>query len=148
MPINSMNRILAYDINEISAAHYLMTHATNPFVSHDTFQRAAMEYFKGIEEGSHDSLFSVNRFQSRFYWQSLAPVNHDPQNLIQTQDLPPIYEENSNFYFFNPASFLSTNARIGLSPSVYEVPKYESLDIDTEVDWSMAEAFTGLLERN
>jgi CMP-N-acetylneuraminic acid synthetase len=46
-----------------------------------------------------DSLFTVDKIQTRFYREDGSPVNHDPNNLVRTQDLEPWYEENSNLYF-------------------------------------------------
>ena len=58
-------------------------------------------------------MFSVNKHQTRFYLDDGTPINHDPKNLIPTQELEPWYEENSCFYFFSPDSFQTTAARIG-----------------------------------
>ena len=42
------------------------------------------------------------------------PYNHDPNKLIRTQDLEPLYEENSGFYIFTKNSFKNANnKRIG-----------------------------------
>lgn len=136
----SMNLVLANDLMSVDADIYLMTHATNPLISSQTFA-SALSYFQDQLVGNcADSLFSVNRFQSRFYRKDLTPVNHDPQNLVPTQDLEPWFEENSCFYIFTRQSFLSTNARIGSRPLIYETPPWESVDIDVEADWCIAEA--------
>jgi CMP-N-acetylneuraminic acid synthetase len=65
-------------------------------------------------------------------------VNHDPANLIRTQDLEPWFEENSNLYLFTRDSFAKTGARIGESPMMFESRKFESIDIDTPEDWDFA----------
>jgi CMP-N-acetylneuraminic acid synthetase len=67
-------------------------------------------------------------------------VNHDPDNLIRTQDLEPWFEENSNLYIFSAASFNATGARIGKLPKMFETKKLESADIDTPEDWNLVEA--------
>ena len=83
----SMNLVIANDINSVDADIYLMTHATNPLISSHTFASALTTFQDQLLTNRADSLFSVNRFQSRFYRKDLTPVNHDPQNLIPTQDL-------------------------------------------------------------
>jgi CMP-N-acetylneuraminic acid synthetase len=65
-------------------------------------------------------------------------VNHDPDNLVRTQDLEPWFEENSNLYIFTRESFTKTNARIGKQAMMFESAKFESIDIDTPVDWDFA----------
>jgi CMP-N-acetylneuraminic acid synthetase len=133
----SMNLILADDIENVPADTYLMTHTTNPLLSSETI-RAAMKAFEGAK-GKFDSLFTVNKFQTRFYRADGSPVNHDPNNLVRTQDLEPWYEENSNLYIFTRDSFVLTNARIGAKPMMFETPRIESFDIDTPVEWTISE---------
>lgn len=136
----SMNLIIEDDIKAISAENYLMTHTTNPLIAAKTFENALSEFQK-LDKEEHNSLFSVNAYQSRFYTASANPVNHDPNNLIRTQDLPPLFEENSCIYLFNKESFYSTNARIGSKPKLFTTPFFESVDIDDEKSWALAELY-------
>ena len=136
----SMNLVLADDVQNVAADAYLMTHTTNPLLSAATMSAAVAAYRAGVEAGTADSLFTVNKHQTRFYRADASPVNHDPQNLIPTQDLEPWFEENSNAYIFSGDSFLGTNARIGSKPIMFETPKLESVDIDGPEDWALAEA--------
>jgi CMP-N-acetylneuraminic acid synthetase len=135
----SMNKILADDVQAVESQHYLMTHTTNPLISAATLQTAWTEYQNEIAKG-FDSLFSVNKMQTRFYQADGSPINHDPNNLIRTQDLEPYFEENSCLYFFSGQSFAATKARIGKNPLLFPTPKLESVDIDGQEDWQMAEA--------
>lgn len=138
----SMNLILEDDIAAVAADQYLMTHTTNPLISADTI-RSAIERYRSAGP-QVDSLFTVNRFQTRFYRADGSAVNHDPNNLIRTQDLEPWYEENSCMYLFTRDSFAKTRARIGNAPMMFETPPLESVDIDEPHQWYMAEA---LLEK-
>ena len=134
----SMNLIIGDDIAAVPAAHYLMTHVTNPFLSAASVAAAWALYVRGAADGSADSLFSVTRHQTRFYRADGSAINHDPENLIRTQDLEPWFEENSCMYLFSAASFQRTNARIGARPLLLPLPKREALDIDDEDDWNIA----------
>jgi CMP-N-acetylneuraminic acid synthetase len=136
----SMNKILLDDINEISADLYLMTHTTNPLLTATTIKSAIQKYDETLADGKCDSLFSVTRYQTRFYREDGTAINHDPKNLLRTQDLEPWYEENSNLYIFTANSFESTGARIGENPVIFETPVLESIDIDEQSDWNLAEA--------
>ncbi len=135
----SMNKVLADDIENVESNAYLMTHTTNPLLSAATIRGAIAKFDSARIEGTADSLFSVNRFQTRFYRADASPVNHDPQNLIRTQDLEPWYEENSNIYLFTRDSFRASNARIGPKPVLFETPQLESADIDDQTGWNLAE---------
>lgn len=135
----SMNKIIEADISNNAADVYFMTHTTNPFLSVGTIRQAFNSYYEGLSEG-YDSLFSVDRVQMRFFNKEAKPLNHDPDNLIQTQDLEPWFAENSNFYIFSGESFKAANARIGLKPKMFVSSRLESVDIDTPDDWAFAEA--------
>jgi CMP-N-acetylneuraminic acid synthetase len=136
----SMNLVLADDVANVPADLYLMTHTTNPLMSADTIRKAIAAFQQAQVAGQADSLFSVDKVQTRFYRADCSPVNHDPDNLIPTQELEPWFEENSNLYIFTSKSFDTYGARIGLNPCMYETPPLESLDIDTSSDWYLAEA--------
>ena len=141
----SMNLILADDIANVPADVYLMTHTTNPLLSSATIRKALQQFLAARSNGTADSLFTVNRFQTRFYRQDGSAVNHDPKHLMRTQDLEPWYEENSNLYIFTSDSFAATQARIVQQPLMYETPRLESIDIDDFVDWQLAEAIAQYL---
>lgn len=134
----SMNKVLADDVANVEADIYLMTHTTNPLMSADTIRKALAAFQAAQADGRADSLFTVDKVQTRFYRADCSPVNHDPDNLIPTQHLEPWFEENSNLYIFTRASFAKTNARIGKQPMMFEGPFFESIDIDTPSDWDFA----------
>jgi CMP-N-acetylneuraminic acid synthetase len=136
----SMNLVLADDVAAVDSGAYLMTHTTNPLLGAQSIRGALAAYHAGIAADTCDSLFTVNKFQTRFYRSDVSAVNHDPANLIRTQDLEPWFEENSNLYLFNRESFAATKARIGRKPAMFETPRRESADIDDQEGWDIAEA--------
>jgi CMP-N-acetylneuraminic acid synthetase len=133
-----MNKIIAYDLEMLGPGHYLQTHATNPLLRPETIVDAVRTYYASL--ATHDSLFSVIKHQSRFFDANMRPINHAPAVLRNTQDLPPVYEENSCLYIFSDASFFANGEnRIGRRYKTYPMSKIESLDIDTEEDFRLAE---------
>jgi CMP-N-acetylneuraminic acid synthetase len=87
----------------------------------------------------YDSLFSVTRKNVR-YWDILArPINHNQNILLRTQDLPPIFEENSCMYLFSKDILTRKHNRIGDRPYLYEMPEIEAQDIDVELNFKVAE---------
>ena len=141
----SMNKVLADDVASVEADIYLMTHTTNPLLSADTIRGAIKDFLVSQATGRADSLFTVDKIQTRFYRADCSPVNHDPCNLVRTQDLEPWFEENSNLYIFTRESLAVTNARIGKRPMMYESPRFESIDIDEQEDWDFAVVATRYL---
>jgi len=141
----SMNKILDYDLSQIEGEFFLQTHSTNPLLKSATIDKAIECFFENHQK--NDSLFSVTRWQTRFYWQNGEPVNHNPEELLRTQDLPPMYEENSNFYIFTKESFRNANSRrIGVKPYLFEMNPFEAVDIDTEFNFKIAETIYGFLK--
>jgi CMP-N-acetylneuraminic acid synthetase len=134
----SMNTVIAYDLSQLPGEHFLQTHSTNPLLNSETIDEAIDLYFRNL--GKHDSLFTVTRYNARFYWSDGSPINHNPHELIRTQDLPPILEENSGLYIFSKSSFKqSENRRIGLRPYLFGISRFEAIDIDEEEDLLLAE---------
>ena len=76
-----------------------------------------------------------------------TPINHDPEVLLPTQCLTPIYKENSNIYIFTHESFVKTGGRIGQRPFLFEMNETESIDIDNQQDWLIAEALLAQRDR-
>lgn len=132
-----MNEILIHDTGVIEADFYLQTHSTNPLLRPETISSAIREFFNTLP--GCDSLFGVTRLQTRLWDQLGRPVNHNPNILLRTQDLPPIYEENSSLYIFSRQTLLSRRNRIGERPMMFEVPAVEAWDIDEELDFTVAE---------
>tara|TARA_B100001057_G_C22694043_1_gene888971 strand:+ start:203 stop:898 length:696 start_codon:yes stop_codon:yes gene_type:complete len=135
----SMNKVIHDDIKNTNADIYIMTHTTNPLLTSNTIKKAIDIYKEKIQDG-YDSVFTVNKIQTRFYDTNCMPINHNPKILQKTQDLELWYEENSNLYIFSKESFKKSNARIGINPWMIESEKFESIDIDTTQDWKLAEA--------
>lgn len=134
----SMNDIIAYDLSKLEGEHFLQTHSTNPLLKSETIDKAIEKYFTGLE--NFDSVFGVTKVQTRFYDKNAKAINHNPNKLLRTQDLEPMYEENSNFYIFSKESFKKADhKRIGLKPQIFEVNKLEAIDIDEPEDFIMAE---------
>ncbi len=132
-----MNDVLLNIVNQVPADFYLQTHSTNPLLKAATISKA-IEQFIG-QYPIYDSLFTVTRLQTRL-WDGLArAVNHNPNILLRTQDLPPIYEENSCMYIFSKQLLEEKHNRIGNRPYLFEIPKSEALDIDEEIDFTLTE---------
>ncbi len=132
-----MNDILLYDTSKIEADFYLQTHSTNPLLRSGTVRRAIQTFLSDFP--THDSLFSVTRLQTRLYDQHGRALNHDPNVLIQTQDLPPVYEENSCIYLFTRENLVRRRNRLGERPMLFEIDPDEAWDIDEPIDFAVTD---------
>ena len=132
-----MNKVLMNTVEYVDADYYLQTHSTNPLLKTETISKAINTFLQSRE---HDSLFSVTRLQMRLFDKNHNSINHDPKILQRTQDLPPVYEENSNLYIFAREVLKKYSNRIGANPFLFEIPRNEAWDIDEEIDFIIAEA--------
>ena len=130
-----MTAILQHDASVIESDWYLQVHSTSPLLRPDTIQ-AGLAALDASPE--HDSLFSVTRLQTRLYDAESMPVNHDPRVLLRTQDLPPLYEENSGMYVFSQEQ-ITEGRRFGDRPLLFPINPLEATDIDEEPDFILAD---------
>ena len=133
----SMNEILLHDTARVEADFYLQTHSTNPLLRPETVRRAIQAFL--ADYPVHDSLFSVTPLHTRLYDQHGHALNHDPKVLLQTQDLPPVYEENSCIYIFTRENLSRRHNRLGERPLLFVMDASEAWDIDEELDFAIVD---------
>jgi CMP-N-acetylneuraminic acid synthetase len=133
-----MNDVLLNTISQVESNFYLQTHSTNPLLTSASIDKA-IDQFLG-KYPIYDSLFSVTRLQTRLWNELTMPMNHNPSILLPTQDLPPVYEENSCIYLFTEEILRTKHNRIGNRPLMFEIEQIEAQDIDTEQEFLIAES--------
>ena len=131
------NDVLLYDVTQKAADYYLQTHSTNPLLRMETITEAIQKFIDNYP--LHDSLFSVTKLQTRLWDNQLRPINHEPKILLRTQDLSPVYEENSCIYLFTRSTLETYHNRIGERPLTFEIDRIEAWDIDEELDFRVGE---------
>ena len=133
--------LIKYVPSITSCDHILWTHVTSPFVSTSIYEEAIEKYKNNLNMG-FDSLMSVSSFKN-FLW------NKDKKDIInrnsndrwpQTQDLEDLYEINSAIFISPRNLYIDRSDRVGMNPYLYELNKIQSLDIDWEDDFIIAEA--------
>jgi len=133
---NEANLIIEDDISKIDCEYFIQTHSTNPLLKTNSIDKSIETFFNQQE---CDSLFSVTPYQNRLFFENGDPVNHNPNQLIKTQELPYLYEENSCIYIFSKDSFLKNKNRVGIKPKLFSIDRFEAVDIDEMEDFVFAE---------
>tara|TARA_Y100000991_G_scaffold215309_1_gene205313 strand:- start:1740 stop:2423 length:684 start_codon:yes stop_codon:yes gene_type:complete len=133
------NDLLINVVNDLNldSDYYLQTHVTNPLLRKETIEKSIDTFLSKKDE--YESLFSVRVHHTRFYNKDGCDMNHNRFKLIPTQDLDPIYEENSCIYIFNKHVLNKYNARIGKKALLFPMDDIESQDIDWENDFILTE---------
>jgi CMP-N-acetylneuraminic acid synthetase len=141
-----MNEVLLHDTAQVEADFYLQTHSTNPLLRSETISRAIETLLENYPD--YDSLFSVTRLQTRLWDELGRAINHNPAILLRTQDLPPVYEENSCLYIFTRETLVSEHNRLGKRPYLFEIGTDEAWDIDDEIDFQIVDLLMSGSSRN
>jgi CMP-N-acetylneuraminic acid synthetase len=119
------------DENEI----IVTPHVTSPFIKLSTIQSAS----KMLNLG-HDSVLACTKHHE-FAYMNGNPVNFNPSVVQKTQDLNPIIMGNGAFFIFTKKMFKKYKNRTGKTPYFYPLSFKESIEIDTEEDFELAQKF-------
>ena len=136
-PTNDLLLNVINDLN-LDADFFIQTHVTNPLLKYSTISDAINTFLNNKDK--YESLFSVKTHHTRFYNKDGKDMNHNRYKLIPTQDLDPIYEENSCIYIFRKDLLEKYKARIGSNALLFPMNDIESQDIDWEDDFIITEA--------
>src|SRR5207244_6503632 len=98
--------------------------------------RRAHEILLASDE--HDSIFTAVAIHS-WFWFDGRPVNYDPRRLLPSQNNKPVIRETTGLYGIRAEALRRDRCRIGRRPYVLEVDEVEAADIDTELDFRVAE---------
>ena len=128
-----MNKVIESVVGRHPADYYIQIHATSPFLTPETIKMALDACI-----GKHDSVYTVTERRSRFWTANQEPVNHSHKVLEKTQDLPPLYEENSAVYVFSGEAFDGEKNRICGDSLQLEISALDGFDIDYQDDFEMA----------
>lgn len=131
----SMNEILLSFAQTVDSDIYLLAHTTAPFIKPESIRRG----LNAIKVEGYDSAVAVKKLQD-FIWKNNKPFNYDLTNIPRTQDLEPLFIETCGFYAFTKNVICSLNRRIGDNPYMVEVSEIESIDIDEQEDFIIADS--------
>jgi len=115
--------------------YYFQLFATAPFLQPESIAKAVN---KLIGSSVYDSTFTALK-EHGFYWFNKTPINYRPCILPRSQDMEPVYEETTGLYGMSKQALEKYRCRIGASPYICEVSKFEAVDINTEDDFKIAE---------
>lgn len=137
----SFNEVLKYFAQDVKADVYLLTHATAPFISRESFEKG----IAAVCSGEYDSALTVEKMQE-FIWKDGAPYNYNPEYIPRTQDLEPYYVETCGMYIYTFDLIHNEGRRIGHKPFLVEVSKIEACDINNPEDFVIADAIATMID--
>ena len=126
----------------VDADIYVQAHATTPFLAAESIDNAVAM----VKSGKNDSAFAVVKVQD-FLWKDGSPINYMPERIPRTQDMEPMWKETTGLYIYTKTVINSHHRRIGYRPYLAEVNEIEALDIDTPLDFEIADAVYNYLKK-
>lgn len=119
------------------------TPVTNPFINPDTFKKC-IELFDFATDRSIVTASVVKEF----LWRGVAPLNFSLQKHPKSQELTDILAINFGLCLLSRETLIKYRTVIGPNPQIYSVSHIEGLDIDTPLDFFIAEQVYDKLKEN
>lgn len=138
------NREFTYQfLCEHDCDYVIMINSTSPLLKLETVQG----FVKFIEEKNYDTVLSVISEKEESFYQGKA-LNFSLENKVNSQLLEPVQKTIWALTAWKKETFIKLEESgecpvFGGSVGLFEIPKDQSCDLDTEEDWNIAE---GMIE--
>ena len=122
-------------IAEVTECEYIMySPVTSPLVSKETYVSCINKFLNSNIE----NLVTVSDVKHHM-WLDGRPLNYDPKNAPNSQDLPDIVSVNYGICLISKKQMMRCRNVVSENPSFHLLNEIESIDIDTEFDFMVAE---------
>lgn len=136
-----------YKVKGLFFEKLMILQPTSPFRTQDDFQKINEIYSKT----SADMVVSVKKSKESPYFTLFQEDNSGylkkiigTTNYTRRQECPPVYVYNGSMYLVNVAKYLEIKSFNFQNIIKYEMPESRSVDIDTQIDWILAEYYINL----
>ena len=109
---------------------------TAPLILEKTYYDFISRFRNGLDRS--DSLTTVSPVKSHL-WLDGSPINYDPSNAPNTQDLPDILGLNYGLSIISQDNMIKYRNIVGPKPSFYKLDDFEAVDVDNPIDFEFAE---------
>lgn len=136
----SGNDLVKFEMSQIEKVDiFLHTYCTSPFITIETIDRCVKKF---IDNEHKESFLSVIKLHE-YIWKTdkkNTPINFCPKKLPNSNDLNHYWKETHGIYGIKwETSEKLGYTRISENPMLIEIPDHESLDINYEIDYKLAE---------
>ena len=132
----SMSSVFEDMAKNMDCENILYANCTNPLVSTNSYSDAIRIFLNNTS--AYDSLVSCHDIKEFLYLDGKA-LNYDPMNQPRSQDLPNVVALNFAISIISKSDMIKNRNIIGMNPYFYKLNEAESLDIDTPLDFFIAE---------
>ena len=117
---------------------FIYTPCTSPFVKPETVSLCIKTYLKNLKENDYDCVSTVSSVKE-FLWLDGEAMNYDPQNAPNSQNLPDVVALNFGTTIISRENLIKYHNIIGKKPDFVITSDIEAIDIDTPLDFYIAE---------
>ena len=122
-------------IAEVTQSDYIMySPVTAPLVSKETYFACINKFMSS----DITNLVTVSDVKHQM-WLNGKPLNYDPKNAPNSQDLPDIVSINYGICILSKTDMIENRNIVTENPYFHKLDEIESMDIDTEFDFMVAE---------
>lgn len=108
---------------------------TSPFIKPQTVSQCINQFLSSSE---YDCLATVSSVKD-FLWLNGKPMNYDPSHAPNSQDLPDVVALNFGVTVVKKEDLIRNSNIIGKKPQFVKTDDIEAIDIDTPLDFYIAE---------
>ena len=131
-----MNQVYFYLAGLCKFEHVLYAHVTSPLLKDQTLIDSVKIY--QTLQNDYDCLASVKTIRE-YLWSKNKAINYDPLNHPRSQDLEALYALNFAINLISKGVMIKNKNIIGRKPFLFSMNEIESIDIDYEEDFKLAE---------
>lgn len=117
---------------------FIYTPCTSPFVKPETVSACIQKFMKNLKENDFDCVSTVSSVKE-FMWLDGKAINYDPLNAPNSQNLPDVVALNFGTTVVSRENLIKNHNIIGKKPDFVITSDIESIDIDTPLDFYIAE---------
>ena len=115
---------------------FIYAPCTSPFVKAETVSACIKKFIE--DNGKYDSVSTVSSIKE-FLWLDGKALNYDPQNAPNSQNLPNVVALNFGTTVVKREDLIANHNIIGKKPDFVVTSDIEAIDIDTPLDFYIAE---------
>jgi CMP-N,N'-diacetyllegionaminic acid synthase len=131
----TMSEVYVNMAENFSGDVVMYSNVTNPLLESHSIENMIRVFKDG---GEFDSVNSVHAIKEFMYLDGKA-LNYDPLKQPRSQDLPNIVAINFAISLISRENMIRHKNVVGLKPFLYEIPETEATDVDTQLDFDIAE---------
>lgn len=132
----SMTEVYEHMATQCQADVIVYANCTNPLVRDTTVESLIKDFEQPQRE--FDSINSATKVAEFMFHENL-PINYDLRRQPRSQDLPEIVALNFAVNVLERATMIARGNVVGLDPLLRVIDEVEAVDIDTELDFFVAE---------